>query len=287
MQRQSHATTEPARYLRVEVVKLSPNIGAEVLGVDLSTPLDGETLGEVKRALIENGVIFFRDQTLTIDQHKAFGRLWGELFVHPASTPVEGHRDIVPIKADANSTKVAGEQWHTDTSCDEAPPMGSILHMHIVPDVGGDTLFASMYAAYDALSSSIKTMLDDKTAHHSGDAAFRGFYNQDRKYPNADHPVVCLHPELGRRLLFVNRFYTTQINGLPQRESDDLLQFLFRHIETPEYQCRFRWYRNSIAFWDNRCTQHRAIFDYHPNVRSGYRIQIQGTPTIAANSAVS
>jgi len=180
--------------------------------------------------------------------------------------------------------RVAGEEWHTDTSCETAPPMGSVLHLHTIPPVGGDTLFASMYAAYEALSPSMKATLAPLTAHHSGGAAYRGYYadTAGKTYPEADHPIVCVHPESGRKLLFVNSFYTTRINGLPRAESDQLLAFLFRHIETPEFQCRFRWQPYSVAFWDNRCTQHRAIWDYFPQLRSGFRIQIEGAAPVAA-----
>jgi taurine dioxygenase len=269
-------------FTNFSVSKLTPHIGAEIHGIDVSGDVEGPVLAELKQALTDNLVIFFRDQSLTIDQHKAFGRKFGELFIHPATNRVDGHPELIPVKADENSTKVSGETWHTDTSCDPAPPMGSILHMHVVPPAGGDTLFASMYAAYDGLSESMKMMLAGLSAHHSGNA-FRGFgYDKTKSYPEADHPVVCRHPESGRKLLFVNRFYTTHINELPRQEGDEMLQFLYRHIETPEFQCRFRWYPNSIAFWDNRCTQHRAIFDYHPQRRSGLRIQIEGAAPVAA-----
>jgi len=260
----------------IRVAKLSPNIGAEITGVDLTRQLDNSTLAAIREVFVENGVVFFRDQALDHDQHKAFAKLFGKLFVHPASTPVAGHPELIPIKADENSTKVAGEEWHTDTSCEAAPPMGSILHLQVVPEVGGDTLFASMYAAYEGLSAPMRARLERFTAHHSAEAAYRGYYGEVRQYPKADHPVICVHPESKRKLLFVNRFYTTRINELTQKESDELLQFLFHHIETPEFQCRFRWQPNSIAFWDNRCTQHRAIWDYFPQRRSGFRVQIQG-----------
>lgn len=265
-------------YEHIQVRKLTPVIGAEIFGVDLRADIPEPALAEVRRALVENQVIFFRDQDITVDRHKAFARHWGELFVHPASKPVDGHRELIRIHADAHSKKVAGEEWHTDTSCEPAPPMGSVLHLITVPEVGGDTLFASMCAAYDGLSATMKETLETLTARHSGGAAYRGFYDDTagRTYPEADHPVVCVHPESGRKLLFVNSFYTTRINELSKGESAKLLEFLFRHVETPEYQCRFRWAPHSIAFWDNRCTQHRAIWDYFPQLRSGFRIQIQG-----------
>lgn len=271
-------------YQTLQVKKLSPHIGAEIFGVDLRQPVPAAQLVELRHAMTDNQVIFFRDQPMTVDQHKAFARLWGELFVHPASKPVEGHRELIRIHADEHSKQVAGEEWHTDTSCNAEPPMGSILHIHTLPEVGGDTLFASMYAAYEALSPTMQQTLDGLTARHSGGAAYRGYYADaaGKTYPESDHPVVCVHPWSGRKLLFVNSFYTTHIHGLSKGESAKLLEFLFRHIETPEFQCRFRWQKHSVAFWDNRCTQHRAIWDYFPQQRSGYRIQIEGTAPQAA-----
>ena len=258
------------------VEKLTPHIGAEVRGVDLSRPLDEPTFKQVHDALIENQVIFFRDQRLTPDQHKAFGRLFGELAVHPAAPGlVEGHPEILVIHADEKSRHVAGENWHSDVSCDPEPPMGSILYMHELPPVGGDTLFASMYAAYDALSDRMKAYLEGLTATHDGGLAFRRF-NPDGKFPVSTHPVIPRHPETKRKLIYVNRGFTSHINELPPGESAALLSFLYSHLEKPDYQCRFRWEKHSIAFWDNRCTQHLAIWDYYPNVRSGYRVQIRG-----------
>ncbi len=265
-------------YEHITVSRLSPNIGAEIGNINLREPLPPPVLAELRRALTDNQVVFFRDQKMTVEQHKAFAGLFGNLFVHPASKPVDGHRELIRIHADENSSKVAGEEWHTDTSCEPAPPMGSILHMQTVPDVGGDTLFASMYAAYEGLSQTMKDALEPLKAHHSGGAAYRGYYadTAGKTYPEADHPIVCVHPESGRKLLFVNSFYTTHILGLSRGESAKLLEFLFRHIETPEFQCRFRWQPHSVAFWDNRCTQHRAIWDYFPHRRSGFRIQVEG-----------
>jgi hypothetical protein len=174
-------------YQAIRVAKLTPIIGAEVHGVDLSQPLDERTFKEIHEALTENQVIFFRDQHLTIDQHKAFGRLFGDLAVHPAAPrPVEGHPEILVIHADENSKHVAGEEWHTDVSCDPTPPMGSILYMHELPPVGGDTLFASMYAAYEALSDPMKRFLEPLTAMHESEHVYRGRYNYDEPGKDPD-----------------------------------------------------------------------------------------------------
>ena len=175
----------------------------------------------------------------------------------------------------------AGEDWHSDVSCDPEPPMGSILYLMEVPsDGGGDTMFANMYRAYEMLSEPIRKLIDGLAAIHDGEKHYRGRYGNDdrgKTYPRAEHPIVRTHPETGRKCLFVNRFFTTRIVGLHRSESDAVLEMLYRHIETPELSVRFKWQPNSIAFWDNRCTQHKAIWDYYPNVRSGYRIQIKGS----------
>jgi taurine dioxygenase len=269
-------------YEMIKVRPMTARVGAEIEGIDLTKPLDQQTFREVREALIEHCVIFFRDQALDHDSHKAFGRLFGELHVHPAIPGPEGHPEILPIHADANSTYIAGERWHSDVSCDEEPPFGSILHLHTVPEVGGDTLFSNMYAAYDALSDRMKSYLDGLTARHDGEPQYRGRYTDigvndaGKVYPRADHPVVRTHPDSGRKCLFVNPIFTTKINGLPRFESDAILKMLHEHCNNPDFHVRFRWRPNSVAVWDNRCVQHLAIWDYFPNVRSGFRVTIKG-----------
>ena len=267
-------------YASIQVEKLTPHAGAEIRGADLSQPLDERTFKEIHAALIDNGVIFFRDQHLTPEQQKAFGRLFGELHLHPAAPKeVPEHPEILVIHADENSKHVAGENWHSDVSCDLEPPMGSILYMHELPPVGGDTLFASMYAAYDALSEPMKRMLEPLTAMHEGEHVYRGRYGVNdagRVFPKAEHPIVRTHPVSGRKALYVNGGFTTRIVQLKRAESDALLHFLYRHVETPEFHCRFRWQVNSVAFWDNRCMQHHAMWDYYPQRRHGHRVTIKG-----------
>ncbi len=267
-------------YASIQVEKLTPNAGAEIRGADLSQPLDERTFKEIHAALIDNGVIFFRDQHLTPAQQKAFGRLFGELHMHPAAPKeVPEHPEILVIHADENSKHVAGENWHSDVSCDLEPPMGSILYMHELPPVGGDTLFASMYAAYEALSEPMKRFLEPLTAMHEGEHVYRGRYGVDDRgkvFPKAEHPVIRTHPVSGRKALYVNGGFTTRIKQLPRPESDAVLQFLYRHVETPEFHCRFRWQVNSVAFWDNRCMQHHAMWDYYPQRRHGHRVTIKG-----------
>ena len=264
----------------ISAEKLTPHVGAVISGVDLSEPLDDGTFKDIHACLIDNGVIFFRDQHLTPEQHKAFGRRFGDLHIHPAAPGlVEGHPEILVIHADETSKRVAGEVWHSDVSCDPEPPMGSILYMHELPPVGGDTLFASMYAAYDGLSDTLRRLLEDCTALHESEHVYRGRYgvkDEDKVFPKAEHPVIRTHPVSGRRALFVNSGFTTRIVQMNRAESDAVLQFLFRHIETPEFHCRFRWQERSIAFWDNRCVQHHAMWDYFPQSRHGHRVTIRG-----------
>ena len=269
-------------YETIEVRKLNPVIGAEIFGLDLSKDLSNQQFQEVHHALMDNLVIFFRDQKMTIAQHKAFGRRFGDLHVHPnAPQELPDHPEILVISADENSKHVAGEVWHSDVSCDEAPPMGSILHMHVVPpDGGGDTLFANMYVAFDALSPPIQRMLEPMTAIHDSAKAHgyrvKAADRAEKTYPRSEHPVVRIHPLTGRKALFANRAFTTRIVQLKAHESEAVLQMLYDHIETPEFMCRFRWQPNSVAFWDNRATQHRALFDYFPHRRFGQRVTIAG-----------
>ena len=261
-------------YQTIEVRKLTPSIGAEIFGVDLSKPLDDQQFHEVHDALLNHLVIFFHDQKLSMEQHTQFGRRFGNLHRHPsAPAQIAGHPEIYVIKADENSTWVAGEHWHSDVSCDAEPPMGSILYLTTAPpDGGGDTMFANMYAAYETLSAPIKTMLDGMTAIHEGEHVYRGRDVADdsgKVYPRAEQPVFRTHPGTRKKCLFVNRLFTTRMWGM-KSESAAILDMLYGHIETPEFCVRFKWRPNSIAFWDNRCVQHRAIWDYYPNKRYGH-----------------
>jgi taurine dioxygenase len=279
--RYKHLVEEGAPYRTITVDQLTPVIGAEIGGVDLSRPLGERTMGEIRRALAENLVIFFRDQHITPEQHLAFGREFGELHIHPAAPHEPGHPELMIIRADKDSPRANGEVWHSDVSCDVQPPMGSILYIRQCPPCGGDTLFANMYAAYEALSDRMKAYLEGLTAVHDGEESYRGTYANfgvaDRPvYPRAEHPVVRTHPWTGRRALYVNRGFTRRILGVSRDESDGVLRYLFEHLENPLFQCRFRWRANSIAFWDNRCAQHRAMWDYWPHTRAGNRVTVKG-----------
>lgn len=276
-----HMATESGPFETISVEKLTPVIGAEIGGIDLGKPLSNRQLDEIRRALWENLVVFFRDQTFSPEQHMAFGRLFGELHVHPAAPHEPGIPELMKIYADKDSPRANGEGWHTDVSCDLEPPMGTILHIKQCPPHGGDTLFASMYEAYEALSDRMRNYLAGLTAIHDGEHVYRGLYDNfgqaDKPvYPRAEHPVIRTHPATGKKALYVNRGFTTRILGIPIDESEGVLRYLYEHMENPLFQCRFRWRPNSIAFWDNRCTQHRALWDYWPHTRAGNRVTIKG-----------
>lgn len=279
--RYRHDPGNTAPYETIRLDKLTPIIGAEISGVNLAEPIPNHQMEEIHRALAENLVIFFRDQDLTPEQHLNFGRNFGKLHLHPAAPHAPGHPDLMIIKADKNSTRANGEGWHSDVSCDQEPPMGSILYIKQTPPHGGDTLFASMYAAYEALSDRLKAYLEGMTALHDGEDAYRGTYanlgvTDKPEYPRAEHPVIRTHPVTGRKALFVNRGFTKRILGIPRDESAAILSYLCSLAEDPLFQCRFRWQPNSVAFWDNRCVQHRAMWDYWPHTRAGFRVTVAG-----------
>jgi taurine dioxygenase len=270
------------RPTRMVVTPVSPTLGAEITRVDLAS-IDDSTWREIEQAWAEHAVLFFRDQDLSPEAHEALGRRIGDLHVHPAAPTVEGHPHVMIIHADEKSRVVAGNGWHTDVSCDERPPAATILHMRVVPQTGGDTLFASTEAAYGALSEPMKDFLVDKIAVHESAHYYRDRYgtmeseSRDGQFPTAEHPVVRTHPVTRRKSIYVNRTFTTRIKGLAANESQAVLTMLCDHIEhRPEFQIRFRWTPGAVALWDNRCTQHYAAWDYYPQVRSGRRVSVVG-----------
>jgi taurine dioxygenase len=269
-------------YSSIRVKRLTPHIGAEIGNIDLTKPLSNLEVQELHEAFAENGVIFFRDQPIDHESHKRLARYFGELHIHVGpstqSQPLSGQPEIRALHFDATSEKVAGEMWHTDQSSAPTPPLGSILYLHTVPpDGGGATLFASLYAAYEGLSSRMQQFLSGLTATHDGSRAF------GPGAPLSVHPLVARHPVTGRKLLYVNPSEMSHINELSREESEAVIAFLYAHCAHPDFQMRFQWEAHSIAFWDNRCTHHRAIWDYYPHVRSGFRIQIKGTvPPVSA-----
>jgi taurine dioxygenase len=260
-------------YQTIEVTQITPRIGGSVTGINLAEPLSDVQIDDVRQALIDHQVIFFRDQQLDPASLKRVGGYFGELQPH-ALKGLPEHPEVRKLQADETSKHVSGEEWHTDMSCHPTPPMGSILYLHTIPPTGGDTVFGSMYAAYDGLSDKMKDHLDGLTAMHDGMLAF-GRFDPKGDYPKAVHPIIREHPVTKRKVIFVNRGFTSHINELTSKESRQLLEFLFAHVEDALYQMRFRWDPHSVAFWDNRCTQHLAIWDYYPQLRSGYRVQIE------------
>jgi len=276
------------RNTHIEVSPIAGALGAEIAGVDVSQDLPDAVIGEIRQALLDHGVIFFRDQTLDVARHKAFTRRFGEIFIHPNYNGVTPDPEIVDIRREPGDKKIVGEDWHTDTTMVAEPPMGAILHAIEVPPYGGDTLFANQYLAYESLSDGMKRMLEGLRAIHTDRmvAGPRAGMNAHRttKVREDDawretisvHPVVRTHPETGRKMLFVNRSYTVGFEGWTEDESRPLLEFLLEHGHRPEFTCRFRWANGSIAFWDNRCTKHLAVHDAGPFRRIMRRTQICG-----------
>jgi taurine dioxygenase len=287
---------------RLAIRRLTGAIGAEITGVDLSTP-DKTLISALREALLENLVLVFRDQRLSVQQHRDLGLCFGSLVVHPnlealavevpevlpfaqgrgAEQPPEfrRHADTNALRWSAdgswtgrNLRKSANNQWHSDLTCEELPPMGSILYCLESPPVGGDTLWANQYLAYETLPLRTKAFLDGQVAIHTNAA------NVDLtghgSYQTTEHPVVRTHPETRRKALYVNRVFTSRIQGLYPQESNSLLAFLYEHSTRPDFCCRLAWEAGTVAFWDNRCTMHYAVDDYHDYGRLMHRITIGG-----------
>jgi taurine dioxygenase len=273
--------------MALSINPLTPTFGAEIEGLDVSN-LDASQFDELFQAFVDYSVIFLRDQpVLTPAQHTEFAQKFGPIHVHPAARGREAEfPGAMNMRTDKDSRVAAGNRWHSDVSCDAQPPQASILQLHAIPPVGGDTLFASTYAAYAALSDRMKTMLDGLTALHSGEEPFRHVFQfaaQDgsTRWPEHDHPIIRKHADSLRPALYVDREFTKSINGLPKEEGKALLEFLFSHVERVDFQCRFRWSENAIAIWDNRCALHHAVWDYWPEERSGRRISVVGEEPLA------
>jgi alpha-ketoglutarate-dependent taurine dioxygenase len=261
-------------------------LGAEISGVDLSKDLDGDTIGALRRAWLDHLVIFFRDQDLSPAQFLVFARRFGEPIEYPFVKGLAGFPEIIPVLKLEHERANFGGVWHSDTAYLEAPPMASMLVAREIPPAGGDTLFANMYMAYETLSEGMKRLLERLVALNSSAKADASRTREDRlkdiaredakKEYVAAHPVVRVHPETGRRALYVNVAHTVGLQDMTSEESAPLLDYLFRHQVQPEFTCRFRWQPGSIAFWDNRCAQHNAINDYHGQRRLLHRITLAG-----------
>jgi alpha-ketoglutarate-dependent taurine dioxygenase len=268
--------------MSITVTPVAPKLGAEIGNIDLTKPLSDQTVTELKRAFTEHQVIFFRDQKLSVDDLARAAGYFGTpenfnpLITEGTSQKTE-HPVVRRLHYDDKSPKVAGENWHSDQTCVPMPPLGTMLYHHTIPpNGGGDTMFGSMYEAYEALSPKMKSYLEGLTATHDGKHIF------GPTCPSSVHPVVVRHPESGRKLIFVNTTFTRKMNELPAKEGNALLRFLLDHCAGAEWTCRFRWSPHSMVFWDNRCTHHRVIGDFWPHVRSGYRVQVEGSIAPAA-----
>jgi taurine dioxygenase len=271
---------------RLDVQPLTGALGAEIAGVDLGADLDDATVKEIRQALLDHCVIFFRDQDFDAEQHKRLARRFGEIFVHPNYAGLQDDNEIVMIRREPGDTRVVGEDWHTDTTMMPKPPMGAILYAIEVPPYGGDTLFANQYLAYETLSDGMKRLIGGLRATHSdrlvAGPQSRASVGRTTKARHDDtwretvstHPIVTTHPETGRPVLFVNVSYTVGIEGMTDEESRPLLHFLMEHGNRPEFTCRFRWTKGAVAFWDNRCVKHLAVNDAGPFRRLMRRVQI-------------
>ena len=275
----------------MKIDPLTTAIGAEVSGVTLSGDTEAAVIEQIYEAVIEYLVLFFRDQELTPRAQFEFARNFGELAApHPVYPHVEGFEQVVLLENDGERPPDT-DDWHTDLTFQQAPPFLSILCAKEIPEVGGDTLWASMYAAFDALPKELQTLTCRLSAVHDM-GAFRNEFLADggsiedlnegmARFGSAEHPIAPKHPVTGRRLLFVNRSFTQQVVGLLKSESDRLLQYLFSHIENPAFQVRFRWRKDSVAMWDNRSTQHFAVADYLPGYRRMHRVIVNTDMRVA------
>ena len=260
-------------------------IGADVAGVDLSQ-LDDALFAEIKAALHQHLVLVFHDQHLSPETQMAVAARFGEMEVHEVFTPLDGHPEVSVLEYDAER-RPFNDVWHSDVTYREQPSLASLLYAHDVPTIGGDTLWRSAYAAYDALSAPLQALLENLTAEHDFLHAygriFRAQENSAERIRRAQidnppviHPVIVLHPVTGKRLLYVNPTFTTRIRELGEAESDAILKLLFEHLQKPEFHVRVRWRQNDLVMWDNRSTQHYATSDYYPAYRRMHRITVGG-----------
>jgi taurine dioxygenase len=273
-------------YRSISVTPLAGALGAEIAGVDLASEPPDETVAEIRRAWLEHLVVFFRDQALAPADFLAFARRIGEPVEYPFVKGIDGFPEIIAVTKLPHETVNFGGIWHSDTVYLDRPPMGTMLVAREVPPYGGDTIFANMYAAYDALSPGMKKILDGLRAMNSSALADVSKTREDRIGDSgadaarqelvAEHPVVRTHPETGRKALYVNVAHTARFADMTEEESRPLLQYLFAHSVRPELTCRFRWEVGSLALWDNRCAMHNPVNDYHGFTRRMHRITLAG-----------
>lgn len=265
---------------RLKVAPLAPSIGAEISGIDLAEEQDEAVIAEIRAALLAYKVIFFRDQFITPEQHIAFARRFGPLEIHPATPKDQPNPEVLHI-AHGPDSRGRENEWHSDVTWRAEPSLGSILRAIEVPEVGGDTLFADMAAAFRGLSPAMQDWCRSLSAVHDIARVFarrlgKSIEELHEQYPPQLHPVVRTHPETGEQALYVNTAFTSHIEGVSAKESEWLLAHLYAQAAVPEIQCRFRWRAGSIAFWDNRAGQHYAASDYFPAVRRMERVTIAG-----------
>jgi len=273
-------------YETIRITPVAGALGAEIGAVDLSRDLDDAVIGEIRDALHEYLVIFFRDQDITPARHLAFARRFGEILPYPLVKGLDDFPEIVPVLKREHETVNFGGLWHTDTAYLETPPMGSILVARELPPYGGDTLWSNMVLAYESLSVGMKRMLDGLRAVNSADKAGAAASREDRRSDaarddsnmstTATHPIVRTHPVTGRKVLYVNFGHTVRFENMTEAESAPILDMLFRHQRRPEFTCRLHWKPGTIAFWDNRTTQHNPINDYHGHRRLLHRVTLAG-----------
>ena len=267
------------------VKPFAPNLGAIITGIDLSNSISDTEIRIIKDAFHKFQVLFFQNQSEILPQnHIALGQFFGDLHIHPAAPKMKNFPEIFEINTDKNSKIANGaEDFHSDVSCDIEPPLGTMLQLHVLPECGGDTMFANMYLAYEALSKPMQVFLGGLKASHESEHFYKGRYqnknevDMNKEYPSAIHPIIRTHPETEKKAIYVNKFFTTRIEGLADQESKLILDYLFTHIEKTEFQIRYKWNKNDMAFWDNRCTIHKALWDYFPNERKGRRVTIKGS----------
>lgn len=280
----AHPPADTSDYAKITVSPVAPTIGAEIGGIRLSGELDEDTMAEIRRALLDWKVLFFRDQDISRAEHRAFAACWGELEQHPFFKHIMPGQSDVDVATFAKDAMTAGleNNWHNDVTWHRTPSFAAVLRAIDVPQVGGDTLWADTGAAYDLLPQDIKDRIDTLLAEHDwitsfGRAMKPELVEQLRpEFPAVQHPVVRVIPETGRRVLFANIAFTQRILGVSGDESDELLRILYRHVMRPEFQVRLRWRKDTIAFWDNRTCQHYASSDYFPAPRKMERISIVG-----------
>ncbi|MGE0485586.1 MAG: TauD/TfdA dioxygenase family protein [Gammaproteobacteria bacterium] len=273
-------------YQTITVEPVTPAIGANIGGVDLSRPLAASVLAELLDAFHAHLVLFFREQSLTPDQLVAFARNFGDIGYYPFVEGMAGHPEVVEVIKREDETINFGGLWHTDTAYLERPPAGSVLYALTVPPCGGDTLFANMYLAYENLSDGMKQLLDGLRGVNSAekpDAAVTRVHRMADKprdardiVTTASHPIVRTHPVTGRKALYCSDAHTTHIEGLSVEESRPILQYLYRLQQREAYGCRLHWTPGTVAVWDNRCSQHNALNDYHGHLRVMHRVTLEG-----------